>query len=68
VPSSEAQPPPSKLPSKLVLNGYQTISSRGTQYRVHAVPTPLAPRQATVVAVPLEVDATLNRLLLVEGS
>jgi two-component system, OmpR family, sensor kinase len=67
VPSSETELPPPKLPSKLVLNEYQTISSRGTQYRVHAAPTPLAPRQATVVAVPLEFGATLNRLLLVEG-
>jgi len=68
VSSSDTRPPPPKLPSKLVLNEPQTISSRGTQYRVYAAPTPIAPRQATVVAVPFtEVDATLNRLLLVEG-
>jgi two-component system OmpR family sensor kinase len=65
---SETRPSAPKLPSKLALNGYQTISSRGTDYRVHAVPTPTLPRQATVVAVPFtEVADTLNWLLLVEG-
>ncbi|MEA2189482.1 MAG: two-component system, OmpR family, sensor kinase [Solirubrobacteraceae bacterium] len=68
VPQGETQPAGPQLPSKLALNGHQTITSRGMDYRVYALPTPTLASQTTVIAIPFaEADATLDRLLLAEG-
>jgi two-component system OmpR family sensor kinase len=55
-----------ELPDELPLGQLRTVDGDGTRYRVLATPTPGG--GSTVVAVPMtEVDATLDRLLLVEG-
>ncbi len=68
VPAGEALPAAPSLPADLPRGEHRTIGSGGSRYRVLAVATPASPRQTTVIAVPFtEVDATLDRLLLIEG-
>jgi two-component system OmpR family sensor kinase len=55
-----------RLPGDPSVGGFETISSAGVRYRVHAERAPDG--DVTVVAVPLrEVDQNLSRLLWVEG-
>jgi two-component system OmpR family sensor kinase len=55
-----------RLPADPPVGGFETISSAGVRYRVHAERAPDG--DVTVVAVPLrEVDQNLSRLLWVEG-
>ena len=66
--AGETLPAKPELPADLERGDHATIDSNGTRYRVYAAPTPQLPAQTTVVAVPIsEVDATLDRLLLIEG-
>lgn len=56
------------LPATIEVGRPITVGSDGSAYRVLAVPTPFGQSGTTVVALPLrEVDATLDRLLLVEA-
>ncbi|MEA2423213.1 MAG: two-component system, OmpR family, sensor kinase, partial [Thermoleophilaceae bacterium] len=63
--------PPPQLPARIPLDHAITVGSKGgsgLRYRVLAEPTHDHPGTTTVVALPLrEPDATLDRLLRVEG-
>jgi two-component system OmpR family sensor kinase len=71
LPPGETQPAAPELPTRLYPGYRGTVGSHGTselRYRVYAAATPGGTGGMTVVAVPYtEVEATLERLLVVEG-
>jgi two-component system OmpR family sensor kinase len=71
LPPGETKPARPKLPARLSAGYRETVRAAGSselRYRVYAAPTPGAVSGLTVVAVPYtDVEATLERLLVVEG-
>ncbi len=68
VSTGETTPAAPVLPDTVRHGEYRTISSGGGSYRMYATATPQRAGQTTVIAVPFtEVDATLDRLLLIEA-
>jgi two-component system OmpR family sensor kinase len=71
LPAGETEPAAPELPKQLAVGERITVGSAGTsnlRYRVYAAATPGDPTSMTIVAVPFtEIDATLHRLLAVEG-
>jgi two-component system OmpR family sensor kinase len=68
--AGETKPPAPELPTRLAAGERRTVGSKGSselRYRVYAAPTPGAASGLTVVAIPTEFEATLERLLVTEG-
>jgi two-component system OmpR family sensor kinase len=71
LPAGESEPAAPKLPKDLSVGERLTVEAVGSsdlRYRVYAARSPGDPTHMTVVAVPFtEIDATLNRLLVIEA-
>ena len=71
LPAGDDEPAAPKLPTTLRIGDRRTVGATGQsdlRYRVYATQTPGNPADMTVVAVPFtEIDATLNRLLVIEA-
>jgi two-component system OmpR family sensor kinase len=71
LPQGEAQPAAPEWPARLYPGYRATVGSHGAselRYRIYAAPTPGGVGGVTVVAVPYtDIEATLERLLVVEG-
>jgi two-component system OmpR family sensor kinase len=71
LPPGETEPAAPKLPKDLRVGDRLTVDSVGSadlRYRVYAARSPGDPSHMTIVAVPFtDIEATLNRLLVIEG-
>jgi two-component system OmpR family sensor kinase len=71
LPAGEAEPAKPEFPANLGIGDRTTVGAAGSsdlRYRVYAAETPGDAGHMTVVAVPFtDIEATLNRLLLIEA-
>ncbi|MEA2149761.1 MAG: two-component system, OmpR family, sensor kinase, partial [Solirubrobacteraceae bacterium] len=71
LPPGETEPAAPKLPKDLHVGDRLTVGSVGSaglRYRVYAAQSPGDPSHMTIVAVPFtDIEATLNRLLVIEA-
>jgi two-component system OmpR family sensor kinase len=70
LPPGETEPAAPKLPKDLHAGDRLTVGSVGSaglRYRVYAARSPGDPSHMTIVAVPTDIEATLDRLLAIEA-